>query len=162
MRSIIDLWYSIQPKSLMNVVGVWQGQLWLVISHLSRAWDSKLLHHWSQLLWMATLFHNLAVWVTPPATCKARSQPLCSRTWSWLLPGYVLLTKSHWPSCKPAEQRQQCCKIGEDQGLLASRCDQRWPYIGSGTRSIAQRSAIPFLTSHPSMSALLKIQIWSV
>ena len=36
------------------------------------------------------------------------------------------------------------------------------PHLGSGTRSMAQRSAIPFLTSHPSMSALLKIQVPSM
>ena len=51
----------------------------------------------------------------------------------------------------------------KDQVLTGRRGtwrDPTEPYIGSGTRSMAQRSAIPFLTSQPSMSALLKIYIF--
>ena len=63
MRSVIIQSLVFSPATgLMNVVGVWQGQLWLVISHLSRARDSQLLHHGGQLLWVSTLFHNLAIW----------------------------------------------------------------------------------------------------
>merc|ERR1719447_1046406 len=98
MRSVIiqSLVFS-SATGLKNVVGVWQGQLWLVVSHLSRARDSQLLHHGGQLL------HH----VRPDLSLS-------------------------------------CATLDPDH-LQARRAAATM--IGSGTRSMAQRSAIPFLTS---------------